>query len=87
MREAFDWLRDELAVRFEAKSGEYLKDPWAARDDYVDVVLSRSEENLEEVPQGPCLEGAGRDREECRAEAHGDGATSHVDVYELRLVF
>ena len=47
LREAFDWLRDELSPRFEQKSGEYLKDPWAARDAYVEVILNRSAENLE----------------------------------------
>jgi alpha-amylase/alpha-mannosidase (GH57 family) len=46
LREALDWLRDQLAGRFEAKCGEYLKDPWGARDDYVEVILSRSEETL-----------------------------------------
>jgi alpha-amylase/alpha-mannosidase (GH57 family) len=45
LRNALDWLRDTLAPRFEAKAGEYLKDPWRARDDYVDVVLDRCAES------------------------------------------
>ncbi|MHB1133382.1 MAG: malto-oligosyltrehalose synthase [Chloroflexota bacterium] len=47
LREALDWLRDELAPRFEAEAGRYLRDPWAARDDYIEVILDRSPESLD----------------------------------------
>jgi alpha-amylase/alpha-mannosidase (GH57 family) len=47
LRGALDWLRDTLAPRFEAKAREYLKDPWAAREDYISVVLDRRAENRE----------------------------------------
>ncbi len=43
LRMALDWLRDELAPRFESRAGELLKDPWAARDAYIAVILDRSE--------------------------------------------
>jgi alpha-amylase/alpha-mannosidase (GH57 family) len=46
LRDSLDWLRDTLAPIFEAQAGELLKDPWAARNDYVDVILDRSEESL-----------------------------------------
>ncbi len=39
LRRAIDWLRDELAVFYEARAGEVLRDPWGARDRYVDCVL------------------------------------------------
>ncbi|MFH1808154.1 MAG: DUF3536 domain-containing protein [Pseudomonadota bacterium] len=42
LREALDWLRDELDPLFEQRAGELLQDPWAARDDYIEVVLDRS---------------------------------------------
>lgn len=42
LREALDWLRDSLSPRFEEKSLPLLKDPWAARNGYIDVVLNRS---------------------------------------------
>jgi alpha-amylase/alpha-mannosidase (GH57 family) len=42
LRDALDALRDEVAPRFEAAAAELLDDPWAARDDYVEVVLDRS---------------------------------------------
>ncbi len=47
LREAMDWLRDRLAPLFEEKAGKYLKDPWRARDDYIEVILDRSAENVE----------------------------------------
>lgn len=47
LREALDWLRDELAPRYERAAGELLRDPWAARNDYIDVLLDRSEASLD----------------------------------------
>jgi alpha-amylase/alpha-mannosidase (GH57 family) len=41
LRDALDWLRDELAPRYEAHASRSLEDPWAARDDYVSIVLHR----------------------------------------------
>ena len=43
LRAALDWLRDTLAPLFAEKARGLLKDPWAARNDYIDVVLDRSE--------------------------------------------
>jgi alpha-amylase/alpha-mannosidase (GH57 family) len=48
LRQALDWLRDELAGPFEQKAREYLKDPWGARDEYVQLVLDRSEGTRQE---------------------------------------
>ena len=46
LRKALDRLRDDLTVRFEEQGRQYLKDPWLARDEYIDVVLDRSPESL-----------------------------------------
>jgi alpha-amylase/alpha-mannosidase (GH57 family) len=46
LRNALDWLRDYLAPRFAARAGEFLQDPWAARNDYIQVILDRRPENL-----------------------------------------
>jgi alpha-amylase/alpha-mannosidase (GH57 family) len=43
LREALDWLRDELAVIFEREASQYLKDPWAARNDYIKIVVKRND--------------------------------------------
>jgi alpha-amylase/alpha-mannosidase (GH57 family) len=47
LREAMDKLRDTLIPIYEEKGREYLKDPWKARDEYIDVILDRSVENVE----------------------------------------
>jgi alpha-amylase/alpha-mannosidase (GH57 family) len=47
LREAFDWLRDTLAPQYEAKAREFLKDPWAARDDYIGIILNRLPEDIQ----------------------------------------
>ena len=46
LREALDWLRDSLAPAFETHAAALLKDPWSARDDYIRVILNRSDESL-----------------------------------------
>ncbi|MBV8857918.1 MAG: DUF3536 domain-containing protein [Acidobacteria bacterium] len=38
LRAAFDLLRDDLAPKFEEAGGELLRDPWAARDEYVELL-------------------------------------------------
>ncbi|HXO94825.1 MAG TPA: DUF3536 domain-containing protein, partial [Candidatus Acidoferrum sp.] len=45
LRAALDWLRDKLAPIFESRMKEYIRDPWASRDDYIRVILDRSEES------------------------------------------
>ncbi|MBI4239175.1 MAG: DUF3536 domain-containing protein [Deltaproteobacteria bacterium] len=39
LRATLDWLRDELDPAFERTAARLLKDPWAARDDYINVLL------------------------------------------------
>jgi alpha-amylase/alpha-mannosidase (GH57 family) len=45
LRNAFDWLRDTLAPKFEEVAGTLFADPWRARDRYISVILNRSREN------------------------------------------
>ena len=47
LREALDWLRDTIAPAYEGKARSLLKDPWGARNEYIRVILDRSEENVE----------------------------------------
>ena len=47
LREAVDWLRDETAAIFEEASPLHFKDPWLARDRYIEVMLDRSMENVD----------------------------------------
>jgi alpha-amylase/alpha-mannosidase (GH57 family) len=46
LRSALDGLRDSLATIYEARGSELLNDPWKARDDYIRVILDRSEESV-----------------------------------------
>lgn len=45
LRNTLDWLRDRLAPLFELEGARYLRDPWAARNDYITVMLDRSDES------------------------------------------
>jgi len=47
LREALDWLRDQIDPFFEARAGAHLKDPWAARDAYIEVLLDPSPARLD----------------------------------------
>jgi alpha-amylase/alpha-mannosidase (GH57 family) len=46
LRDALDWLRNETASIFEEHAPALLRDPWAARDDYIDVILDRSDSSI-----------------------------------------
>ncbi len=41
LRETLDWLADAVDSLYEARAAAVLKDPWAARDAYVTVILDR----------------------------------------------
>jgi alpha-amylase/alpha-mannosidase (GH57 family) len=47
LRDALDRLRDSVALPFEKRGRQLLKDPWAARNDYLSVVNDRSTANVE----------------------------------------
>jgi len=42
LRAALDWLRDEIAPGYEKMARRFFKDPWAARNNYIHVILDRS---------------------------------------------
>ncbi|MBI5244186.1 MAG: DUF3536 domain-containing protein, partial [Elusimicrobia bacterium] len=42
LREALDKLRDEVNPLFEAKASKLLRDPWEARDAYIELILDGS---------------------------------------------
>ena len=46
LRAALDWLRDEVAVIFQRQGMPVLNDPWIARDDYIEVILDRSDDGV-----------------------------------------
>ncbi|HSY47591.1 MAG TPA: DUF3536 domain-containing protein [Thermoanaerobaculia bacterium] len=52
LRAALDWLRDECIAIFERLGAGLLRDPWEARDEYVSVILDRSEDNVDRFLAG-----------------------------------
>jgi alpha-amylase/alpha-mannosidase (GH57 family) len=58
LREALDWLRDCASSIFEKEGPHVLRDPWRARDAYIDVVLDRSEPALHDFLRHHALDGA-----------------------------
>ncbi len=46
LRDALDWLRDTLSVIFEQEGKKHFTDPWEARNEYIKVVLKRSDETV-----------------------------------------
>jgi alpha-amylase/alpha-mannosidase (GH57 family) len=48
LRFALNWLRDQLLPIFEAQMLLYVQDPWAVRNDYIEVLLDRSDDNVQQ---------------------------------------
>ncbi|HEY1791080.1 MAG TPA: DUF3536 domain-containing protein [Verrucomicrobiae bacterium] len=48
LRQALDELRDHLVGFFEKKASEYLREPWKARDEYIQIILNRSDKTVSE---------------------------------------
>lgn len=46
LRNTLDWLRDRLIPIFEKEAGHFLRDAWKARNDFIGVMLNRSDENI-----------------------------------------
>lgn len=57
LRSAIDWLRDRLIELFEERAPAVLREPWAARDAYVALILDRSDAAVERFWQEHGREG------------------------------
>jgi alpha-amylase/alpha-mannosidase (GH57 family) len=47
LRDAMDWLRDRLIPIYNDEAGKYFKDTGEARNGYIEVILDRSQDNVE----------------------------------------
>ncbi len=47
LRDALDWLQGELNKEFELSASQWVKDIWEARNEYIGVMLDRTQENGE----------------------------------------
>lgn len=52
LREALDWLRDQLALQYENHMKKLFGDPWQLRNDYIDVMYDRSPGSRERFLEG-----------------------------------
>lgn len=55
LRETLDWLRDELAKIYERETSKFLKDSWAAREDYINVILRRDDDSIRKFVKDHCI--------------------------------
>jgi alpha-amylase/alpha-mannosidase (GH57 family) len=51
LRDALDWLRDELTPVYRKVAGELVKDIWETRNDYISVIFDRSKNNVNNFVQ------------------------------------
>ncbi|MEG3975821.1 DUF3536 domain-containing protein [Microcoleus sp. herbarium8] len=47
LRDTLNWLRDRLIPIYEDAGSKLFRDPWKARDEYIDVIRDRSPANVE----------------------------------------
>ena len=64
----------------------FASDPWAARDDYIRVILDRSGEVSRSIFRRSATRRSLTERTSDRAEASRDAASRHADVHQLRMV-
>ncbi len=46
LRQALDWLRDQMIPVYEQQMGAFTSDVWGLRDAYIEIILDRREENV-----------------------------------------
>lgn len=54
LRETLDWLRDELSKIFENDGNAMFKDPWIARNEYINIILRRNDETIRKFMRDHC---------------------------------
>jgi alpha-amylase/alpha-mannosidase (GH57 family) len=47
LRASLDWLRDSVHALYEQAANELFREPWRARNDYINVVLNREPANVD----------------------------------------
>jgi alpha-amylase/alpha-mannosidase (GH57 family) len=54
LRETLDWLRDELEKTYVRECSAFLRDPWEARNEYINVILRRNDETIRKFLKTHC---------------------------------
>jgi alpha-amylase/alpha-mannosidase (GH57 family) len=47
LRDALDWLRDQLVQPYEYEMSHFVHDVWQVRNQYIDVLLERNDQNIQ----------------------------------------
>ncbi|HEY0743404.1 MAG TPA: DUF3536 domain-containing protein [Chryseosolibacter sp.] len=55
LRESLDWLRDKLERIFEEEMSGILRDPWEARNEYINVILKRTDDSIRKFMRDHCI--------------------------------
>jgi len=55
LREALDWLHGYLNEVYERESILILKDPWVARDEYINVIQKRTDDTIRKFLKDHCI--------------------------------
>ncbi len=55
LREALDWLRDELISIYNKEAVQLFKDPEEARNNYIQVILRRNDETIKKFLREHCI--------------------------------
>ncbi|GCC53087.1 DUF3536 domain-containing protein [Chryseotalea sanaruensis] len=55
LREALDWLRDELTNIYNKEAVQIFKDPEEARNNYIQVILRRNDETIKKFLREHCI--------------------------------
>ncbi len=55
LRESLDWLRDKLERIFEEEMSGILRDPWEARNEYINVILKRTDDSIKKFMRDHCI--------------------------------
>ncbi|MDO6391668.1 DUF3536 domain-containing protein [Pontibacter sp. BT731] len=63
VREAFDWVRDQLEPLYEQEMRQLGADPWQTRNDYIEVIMNREEAHVREFMRVHCGRGLNRQEE------------------------
>lgn len=58
LRAALEWLRDQIDAIFAREGARVLRDPWLAREEYIDVILDRSHDSVARFLGKHATEGA-----------------------------
>jgi alpha-amylase/alpha-mannosidase (GH57 family) len=62
LRDTLDWLREKVSVIFELEGNRLLKDPWKARNEYIRIILDRSDESIQQFLQEHALDGVSQNK-------------------------